>query len=150
MGLRPIPVKFQIAKETSMIASDTPLHHLTTTLARPRTRFMTAKTNTKFGFWNVRTLNQLTKPEQVLREMKKYKLDLLALSEVRWIGSGYEQLGEGYSLIYSGNESRHQAGVGIMLSDQATKALAEWKPVSERCLLARFVNNHLKISIIAC
>ena len=150
MGLRPIPVKFQIAKETSMIASDTPLHHLTTTSARPRTRFMTAKTNTKFGFWNVRTLNQLTKPEQVLREMKKYKLDLLALSEVRWIGSGHEQLGEGYSLIYSGNESRHQAGVGIMLSDQATKALVEWKPVSERCLLARFVTNHLKISIIAC
>jgi very-short-patch-repair endonuclease len=77
MGLRPIPVKFQIAKETAMIALDTPLHHLTTTSTHPRTRFMTAKTNTKFGFWNVRTLNQLTKPEQVLREMKKYMVHRL-------------------------------------------------------------------------
>ena len=99
MGLRPIPVKFQIVKETLMIALDTPLHHSTTTPACPRTQFMTAKTMTKFGFWNVRTLHQLTKPEQVLREMKKYKLDLLALSKVSWIGSGHKQLGDGYLMI---------------------------------------------------
>ena len=35
----------------------------------------------QFGFWNVRTMSQLSKTEQVLKEMSQYDLDILTLSK---------------------------------------------------------------------
>ena len=42
----------------------------------------------KIGTWNVRTLNQDGKLENVIMKMKRLKLDILGLSEVRWTNSG--------------------------------------------------------------
>jgi len=51
------------------------------------------------------------KAGQVAREMKRYKLDILDISECRWRGSGKSKVNAGEVIIYSGEENIHQGGV---------------------------------------
>jgi hypothetical protein len=50
---------------------------------------------TSIGSWNVRTLFQKWKLAQLNREMDRYKLDILGVSEVRWNGSGQIKTSDG-------------------------------------------------------
>jgi exonuclease III len=38
----------------------------------------------KFGTWNVRSLCRVGAIKSVVRELEKYKLDLVEVQEVRW------------------------------------------------------------------
>ena len=49
---------------------------------------VSAKTTTLIGFWNVRTMYEQGRMAQVIAEMKRYKLDILGISESRWTKSG--------------------------------------------------------------
>jgi exonuclease III len=53
----------------------------------------------RFGLWNVRSLYRAGSPMTVLRDLSKYKSDLVIVQEVRWEGSGTE-LAE-YIFLYS-------------------------------------------------
>jgi hypothetical protein len=44
----------------------------------------------KFRLCNVRSLNNVGSLMTVLRELSKYKLDLVRMQEVRWEGGGTE------------------------------------------------------------
>ena len=44
----------------------------------------------------------------------------------------------GYTIIYAGEESEHQRGVAIMMSQATQKILIEWTLVSNRIITARF------------
>ena len=46
------------------------------------------KTVRRVGCWNVRTLYQTGKLAQVIREMENNRINLLCLSETRWVKSG--------------------------------------------------------------
>ena len=59
-------------------------------------------TATRIGIWNVRTLYETGKSAQATREMDRYGLDILGLSEVRWTGDGEQILASGHVLLYSG------------------------------------------------
>ncbi|XP_062566274.1 craniofacial development protein 2-like [Saccostrea cucullata] len=48
----------------------------------------TPKNITKIGCWNVRTMFQIGKTAYIVRELNRYKLDIMGLSEVRWTGFG--------------------------------------------------------------
>lgn len=54
----------------------------------PMSRILSAKTLTKIGTWNVRTLYQTGNLAQVIREAENYKLEILGISEMRWTGNG--------------------------------------------------------------
>jgi len=112
-----------------------------------RSPIFNAKLFTRIGTWNVRTLFQCGRLDQVLEEMQKYKLDILGLSEVRWTGQGRFTSGQA-TILYSGREKDHYQGVGILLNKNATKALIGWKPVSERIITARFATRHAKITVV--
>ena len=49
---------------------------------------LTPKYKIRVGSWNVRTLYQAGKLQQVLREMTNYKVEILCVSEARWTDSG--------------------------------------------------------------
>ncbi|KAK2715242.1 hypothetical protein QYM36_010030 [Artemia franciscana] len=95
-------------------------------------------------------MSQLSKTEQVLREMKQYNIDILALSEIRWKGVGQETLDHGYVLLYSEEDNHHQAGVGLMMSPTAYRTMLKWTPINEKILFARFATTHTKLSFIVC
>ncbi|XP_065577531.1 uncharacterized protein LOC136038388 [Artemia franciscana] len=94
-------------------------------------------------------MTQLSKTEQVLKEMDNYGLDILALSEVRWTGAGRQNLNMGYTILHSGLEKNQEAGVAIILSKPASKALTKWTPINERIITARFTGNNAKLTLVA-
>ena len=57
----------------------------------------------KIGTWNVRTLNQGGKQENLKTEMQKNDVSVLGVSEVRWKGQGKIRSGD-YIVYYSGGE----------------------------------------------
>ena len=50
-------------------------------------------------------------------------------------------------VLWSENESRHEAGIGFLLSDQARKALLGYRPINECLLAARFNAQPFNITI---
>jgi hypothetical protein len=62
---------------------------------RPKRRNM----NMRYGLWNVRRLYRAGSLMTVSRELARYKLDLVAVQEVRWEDGGTEPAGE-YIFFY--------------------------------------------------
>ncbi len=104
----------------------------------------------RLGAWNVRTMCDCSKVNQILKEMKEYNIDILGLSECRKTGSGKERLEDGSTLIHSGHENHAIRGVGLILSKRYSKCLLEWKPVNDRILTVRLNSKYAKLSIIQC
>ncbi|GFO05913.1 craniofacial development protein 2 [Plakobranchus ocellatus] len=61
--------------------------------------------------WNIRTLLQKGKLENIKQEMERMKLNILGLSEVRWKGAGKITSG-GHEIIYSGG-TESETGVDL-------------------------------------
>jgi len=104
-----------------------------------------AKNSLTVGTWNVQTLWAAGKLELLRNEMKRFKYDIIGISEVRWTGKGETSNGD---FIWSGEETLHMRGVGFLLSAQAKKALIGYNPISSRIISARFDAAPFKISII--
>ena len=82
-------------------------------------KLFSPKLRTWIGQWNVRTLYESGKLAQLAAEIRRYRLEILGVSEARWNQFGETELAKGELFIYSGNESKydvHERGVGIMLS----------------------------------
>src|SRR6218665_1260900 len=79
-----------------------------------------ARTMLSVGTWSVRTLREAGKMQLLQEEMKRYRCDILGIAEMRWIKAGEM---EGGKILWSGDESRHETGVGFLLGYRATDAL---------------------------
>lgn len=89
----------------------------------------------KIGTWNVRTMNRAGKLENVKEEMRRNKLNILGLSEMRWKGNG-DFISEQFRVIYAGGEDG-QRGVGIVLDSDAAKRVGEIERFSERMIMVK-------------
>ena len=97
----------------------------------------------------MRKLYSIGKSAQLAREMDKYKIDVMGISECRWMGQGKVKINTGESVIFSGREDNiHRHGVAIMMTKKAEQALMEWKPISDRIIYARFFFRYVKLSIV--
>nr|CAB3230289.1 craniofacial development protein 2-like [Phallusia mammillata] len=117
------------------------------TLVLTKSNIFPVITITKLATWNVRTLFQCGKLAQVVREFHTYGLNILGVSEMRWIGSG-KLTSEGKTVVFSGHNKQHIHGVGFVLDHEANQALVGWKPISDRIITARFHSRHGKTSIV--
>jgi len=72
--------------------------------ASRKTPVLSTRTTTKIGTWNVQTMFETGKLHAVEREMERYGLDILGVSEARWNGKGKKKMGGGKLLLYSGRE----------------------------------------------
>lgn len=87
---------------------------------------MTPRTQIRIGNWNVRTMYTAGKSAQVARVMNQMKIQIMGISECRWIGAGRMKLSSGETLLYSGrDDDQHMQGVAIMMTPEATKALID-------------------------
>ena len=112
---------------------------------------LTPKYKIRVGSWNVRTLHQAGKLQQVLREMTNYKVEILCVSEARWTDSGRRILASGHTIFYSGRtDNLHRGGVAVIVTRKVEKTLLEWKPVNDRLMKVRFNSKFAKLTIIAC
>lgn len=87
---------------------------------------LSIKANTRIGTWNIRTLYKVRKVAQVAKEMIRYNIKVLGLSEVRWNGRGHVRLTSARRIIIyiSGHKNQdhaHTQGFTFMLSREAKK-----------------------------
>jgi len=115
---------------------------------RPTRSLASPKTYMYIGHWNVRTMYRSGAAAQIGREMEKYQLDILGISECRWTGAGRMKMASGQTIVYSGNDQLHEGGVALIMSEMAMKSLMEWTPVSQRIITARFYTKIRKITVI--
>jgi len=97
--------------------------------------------------WNMECAHHVGtgKLELLKNEMERYHFDILGLAEMRWTAS--EEM-HGCKVIWSGNEQKHEAGVGFLLSKRAREALLGNKPVSDRVMVARFQAQPFNMSVV--
>jgi hypothetical protein len=66
-----------------------------------------------FGTCNDRSLYRSGSLKTVARELRKYKLDLVGVQEVRWDKGGTERT-EDYTFFYEVGNEDHQLGTGFL------------------------------------
>lgn len=98
------------------------------------------------GTWNVRTLAQSGKLENIKQEMTRTGLNILGISEMRWIGAG-EMYSDNFRIIYSGGNN-HTKGVGIILDAERAKMVKGFWTISERVMLLKLQGTPVDINII--
>jgi len=113
------------------------------------------KAITRVGFWNVTTLWQLGRLEQTEKQMLRFHLGILCLSETKRRGNGEELSSTGKTILLNSGEDLNQTGqriggVGIMLTKESRASLIDWKPISNRLMTARFRSGVRNITIINC
>ncbi|KAK3561732.1 hypothetical protein QTP86_012988 [Hemibagrus guttatus] len=72
--------------------------------------------NLAFGTWNVTSLGG--KEPELVREVERYRLEIVGLVSTHSLGSGTQLLERGWTLFFSGvpHGERHQAGVGLLIA----------------------------------
>jgi len=88
------------------------------------------------------------KVEVVQAEMERYNISCLGLSEVRWTGKGHFRTDKGNLIIYSGSESRKEAGVGAILDKGMSASLLGYNPISNRILTIRISSKPWNLTLI--
>jgi len=95
----------------------------------------TRKVPLKIGTWNVRTLFQAGKFDNLLMEMEELNVDIMGVSETRWTGSG-KIVREKYTTIFSGGEA-HEYGVAITLKNHLAQSMMGYWPVNNRIIMCK-------------
>jgi len=88
----------------------------------------------KIGTWDLRTLNQGSKLENLKTEMQKIEVSVLGVGEVRLKGQGEIRSG-GYTLYYSGSE-RAERNVAIMVHESIVRSVVKKIVMTESLLLS--------------
>ena len=114
--------------------------------ATARLRQKGKPTKLRFATWNVNTLNQTGKLENLKQEMKRLRVDLMGVAEVRWTGVG-KYTDEEVDFYYSGGEN-HARGVGIMVNKNIRKAVTGVWNVSDRIILIKIAGTPININVI--
>ena len=91
----------------------------------------------KIATWNVRTMYQTWKLENIVLETKRMGIDIMGLTEVRWLQSGKIVCND-HTLIYS----------GLLLSKVVSKSVLGYCALSDRILLVRIHGKPFNFSII--
>jgi hypothetical protein len=68
----------------------------------------------RFGTWNVRSMYRACSLRAVVKEISKYKLDLVGVWEIRWDGGGREPAGK-YTFVYAKGNENHELGTGFFI-----------------------------------
>ncbi|KAK3555547.1 hypothetical protein QTP86_021786, partial [Hemibagrus guttatus] len=88
--------------------------------------------NLAFGTWNVTSLGG--KEPELVREVERYRLEIVGLASTHSLGSGTQLLERGWTLFFSGvpHGERHRARVGLLIAPQLSHHVLELSPVNER------------------
>ena len=87
------------------------------------------------GTWNIKGLR--TKQKEVVDELKRFQMDIVALAETKRKGRGSEQIDD-YVHLYSGVDkaNRAKAGISLLIRKRLTRYIKDWDPISERIIKA--------------
>ena len=73
------------------------------------------------GTWNIRTMNQ-GKSDMVKQEMTRVNINILGISELKWMGMSKFNLDDHY-IYYCGHESLRRNGVALIVNKRLRNAV---------------------------
>lgn len=136
-GAHPFPEGGSSPGRVSHVQQVDPNHHQATVCNRSTIRIAT---------WNVRTLYQSGKVENVRLEMMRLNINILGINETRWQNNGDFMI-NGFKMIYTGDE-KHERGVGLLMDPDISKCVRGYWTVSDRVLLIKLQGQPFNISIL--
>ena len=104
------------------------------------------KDSIRIATWNVRSMFQDGKVENIIQERKRMGIKILGISEVRWTGAGKMPIQDG-TIVYSGG-LKHERGVAILLDKSLTNLITGYWSISDRVIMVRLDTKPCKMSII--
>jgi exonuclease III len=106
------------------------------------------KENTYLGTWNVLTMLQPGKMQEVAEQILQTELQIIALQEIRWKGQGQIKKDK-YNLYYSCKEGQTgQLGTGFLAKIETVKNIMGFEPINERICKLRLKGKYYNITII--
>jgi len=100
----------------------------------------------RVGTWNARTMLKRGKLENVKLEMKRMRMNILGISEVRWKGVG-DFMSDDMRVIYAGGEES-QRGVAVILDHETAKRVVKVIQHSDRLIMVKVEAEPVDIVII--
>ena len=100
----------------------------------------------RIGTWNVKTLYQIGKLSNVIKEVRRMNISILGVAETRWTGSG-KLVSDNMTIIYSGGE-KHEGGVAFILGEKISRCMIGYWAVSPRVLLLKIRARPFDMAII--
>lgn len=100
----------------------------------------------RIGTWNVNTLLRPGKVQEVAIELKRYKVDIAGLQEIRWSGEGKIDKGE-YEIWYAGEKKQGYGGTAFLVQDKLKKKILQFKAINGRLsyIRVKFEPNNLSV-----
>ena len=98
------------------------------------------------GTWNVRSMNQ-GKLEVVKQERRRVNINILGISELRWIGMG-EFNSDDHYIYYCGQESLRRNGVAIIVNKRVWNAVPGCNLKNNRMISVHFQGKPFSITVI--
>ncbi|XP_035780619.1 craniofacial development protein 2-like [Anopheles albimanus] len=104
----------------------------------------------RLGSWNVRTLQRAGALNQLDDELAKLNMDLVALQEIRWLGSGVRNRrgSTRYDIYYSCHAEHHILGTGFAVGQRLKSDIIGFRAIDERLCTLRLRGRFSNISLI--
>jgi hypothetical protein len=84
----------------------------------------------RVGTWNVRSLYRAGAYKELMREVERYELDIVAIQESRWTGQG--EISGGKHILYYGGADKHSLGTGFVINKKLVPAICDVQFVNDR------------------
>jgi hypothetical protein len=83
----------------------------------------------------------------VQNEMNRWDIDILGLSEMKWICSGHFRSANN-TVMYSGYNKHRKNGVGMIITNQVSRSLIGYKAVNDRIIYIRVKAHPVNITCV--
>ena len=114
----------------------------------PNIKKIRGRENASVRTWNVRTLRPAGNLEQLTHAMSRYRWNIVGLNEMRWKNFVEMSTDDGYKVYFSGEEDRHEYGVGFLVHNDLVDDVLGCQPVSSKLISIRLRAAPFNISII--
>ncbi|KAI5731590.1 hypothetical protein M8J77_012944 [Diaphorina citri] len=84
-----------------------------------------------FGTWNIKSLHRPGSSSILVQELKKYKIKVAALQEIRWKGVGSVKVNNDY-ILHGDCGDTHEFGTGFYVHGSMIEAVKDFKSINNR------------------